>query len=122
MTIPVENQPGGRRSRVLLALTTAYGILYVLFMMTNQYGSAGAEPTVVKLLFGIFLIGYVLVWVHEALGGAIFALWWLGMWYLGLFVARQDPLNGIVMGVPLVVLGILFIVRWYKRRSRPEHS
>lgn len=122
MNIHDENQPDGRRSRVLLALTTVYGVLYVLFMVTGQYGTEGAEPTVVKLLFGIFLVGYVLLWVHEALGGAIFVLWWLGMWYLGLFVARQDPLNGIVMGVPLVVLGILFIVRSYKRRSRLEHS
>lgn len=119
MDTPAANQPGRSRSRVLLALTTVYGALYVLFMATNQYGSSGAEPTVVKFLFAVFLVGYVLVWIHEALGGIVFVLWWFGMWYLALFVAQEDPGNGVSMGVPLLVLGVLFIVGWYKRRRRP---
>ncbi len=106
-----------RRSTSLLVFTSIFGLLYVIFMATESYGTAGDEPMVVRLLFVVFLAGYFVVWKHEGLGGLIFVLWWIGMWYLGLFVAQQDRGAGVVMGLPLFVLAILFIVSWYKRRS-----
>jgi hypothetical protein len=105
------------RSRILLVLTSIYALLYVLFMVTEQYGTAGSEPTVVKILFGLFLIGYVIVWMNEGLGGAIFVVWWIGMWYLGLFVAQSDRGAAQVIGFPLFVLGLLFIYAGLKKRK-----
>jgi len=40
------------------------------------------------------------------------------MWYLGLFVAVRDKGAGVVMGVPMFIIGILFIVFWYRRDVR----
>jgi len=75
----------------------------------------GAEPIVVRLLFLLFLVGYALTWKNEGLGGAMFVVWWVGTWYLGLFVAEQDRGAAIVLGLPLFVLAILFIRAWYRR-------
>ncbi len=113
----------GRHSRLLLVLTSVYGLCYLLLIVFKQYNPYGAEPLVVKLLFLLFLVGYALVWVNEGLGGAIFVLWWLGMWYLGLVVAQSDRGAAVVMGFPLFVLAILFLVAWYRRRrARPAGS
>ena len=104
-------------SRVLLILTSLYGILYLAFILSGSYGASGSEPIVVRLLFVLFLVGYLVTWKNEGLGGLIFVLWWVGMWYLGLFIVEHDRGAGVVMGLPLFILGILFIVSWY-RKSR----
>ena len=109
-------QPPSRRSKALLILTSIYGLLYLVFMASGNYGSAGSEPVVVMLLFLLFLVGYAVAWLDERFGGVLFVLWWAGQWYLALFVARTDRGAGVAMGVPLVVLGILFIVAWYRKR------
>jgi len=105
------------RSRILLVLTSIYALLYILFMVTKQYGTAGSEPTVVKILFALFLVGYIVAWMNEGLGGAIFVVWWIGMWYLGVFVAQSDRGAAVVMGFPLFVLAVLFIIAWFKKRK-----
>ncbi|MCU0236973.1 MAG: hypothetical protein MUC72_07805 [Acidobacteria bacterium] len=109
MAEPSRSLPRGKRSRVLLVLTSLYGLLYVIFIASGNYGASGSEPLVVKLLFVLFIAGYVVAWKNERLGGALFLLWWIGMWYLGLFVARHDRGAGVVMGIPLVILAILLM-------------
>jgi hypothetical protein len=106
-----------RRSKILLVLTSIYGLLYILFLASGSYGSGGSEPIVVNLLFLLFLAGYAAVWLDERIGGVVFVLWWAGMWYLGLVVSLEDGGNAVVMGAPLFVLGISFIVSWYRRRE-----
>ena len=113
-----DSRPRRGRSTTLLILTSIYGLLYLFFMVTESYGTAGSEPTVVKLLFLLFLVGYAAVWWNERLGGLLFALWWAGMWYLALFVVQTDHGAGVVMGVPLFILAILFIISWYRRRGQ----
>ena len=88
-----------------------------MFIISGSYGTSGSEPTVVKLLFVLFLVGYFIIWKNEGLGGLIFALWWIGMWYLGFFVAEHDRGAGVAMGFPLFVLAVLFIISWYRKRA-----
>ena len=115
----MKDNPGkpsqSKHSRTLLILTSLYGVLYLLFMITENYGTTGSEPTFVKLFFGLFIVGYLIVWKNEGLGGLIFVLWWIGMWYLGFFVAQHDRGAAVVMGFPLFVLAILFLISWYRR-------
>ena len=40
------------------------------------------------------------------------------MWYHGLFVAAHDRGAGAVMGVPVFIVAILFLVYWYRRDVR----
>jgi len=105
------------RSRSLLILISVYALLYILLIVAKQYGTAGSEPKVVKILFALFLVGYFFVWMNEGLGGAIFVVWWIGMWYLGLFVAQSDRGAAQVLGFPGFVLGVLFIIAWFKKRK-----
>ena len=115
MTRNTNGPPIKRHSMILLILTSVYGLLYVVFMATGSYGTTGSEPTVVKLLFLLFLIGYASAWLNEGLAGIIFVSWWIGMWYLGLFISQGDRGDGVVMGLPLFILAILFIRSWYRR-------
>jgi hypothetical protein len=39
------------------------------------------------------------------------------MWILGLFIAEQDRGVGVVIGIPIFILGVLFIVKWFRKRS-----
>lgn len=105
------------RSIVLMVLTTVYGLLYVAFIAAEVHGMSGNEPLVVRLLFALFLLGYAALWWNEAAGGVVFVLWWIGMWYLGFFVVEHDRGAGVVLGIPLFALGLLFIVRWWRKRS-----
>jgi hypothetical protein len=105
------------RSKALLILTSIYGLLYVMFIVSGSNGSSGSEPIVVNILFALFLVGYAAVWKNEGLGGLIFVLWWIGMWYLGFFVAQHDRGAAVVLGFPLFVLALLLIRSWYRKRS-----
>ncbi len=109
--------PQSRRSTLLLVLTSIYGVLYLALVVSGQYGTTGSEPAVVKALALVFLVGYVVVWLDERAGGVVFVLWYAGMCYLALFVVRQDRGVGVVLGAPLLALGISFIVSWTRRRD-----
>ncbi len=103
-------------SKVLKVLTTIHAVLYVLFIVTGSYGHTGDEPLVVNLLFVVFLVGYAIMWKNEMIAGWIFVLWWIGMWYLGIFIAETDKGSGVAMGVPLFIMAILFIITGRKKR------
>jgi hypothetical protein len=76
------------------------------------------ESIIVNLLFIVFLIGFYLSWEREVLAGMIFIFWWAGMWYLALFVVEHDRGAGVVMGIPLFIFGIGFIITGYKKKKR----
>jgi hypothetical protein len=107
----------------LQILTSTYAFLYLLFIVgniTENTAPYNAEYIVVNLLFVLFLVGYFFSWKNERIAGLLFIFWWLGMWYLGLFVVETDRGAGVVMGLPLFILGILFIVSWYRKRLVKE--
>ncbi len=137
MTDQIDSQQGQarRHSKGLLIATSIYGLLYLWFIIvsfipspegswistTVPFDPFDLEMILVKLLFLLFLIGYLAVWRNEGIGGAVFLLWWVAMWCLEIFVSAPikdgDGGGGIAMGFPLFVLGILFVRRWYKERS-----
>jgi hypothetical protein len=98
--------------RILLSI---YAILYVIigsgdFLSINAPNSWGIEYSVLKILFIIFVIGYLISWKNELASGVIFILWFLGMCYENFFLCTSDCGAGIVMGIPLLILSIFFIV------------
>ena len=110
-----------KHPKVLLTLTTIYGALYIVLILSfllfenPDFNNINLEGIIVSLAIIVFLIGYYFSWKNELIGGVIFIFWWGIMWYLGLFVAERDKGAGVVMGVPMFIIGILFIVYWYKR-------
>jgi len=108
-----------KHSKVLLTLTTIYGILYLIFVISSFFQEPfDLERIIVYLAFIIFLVGYYYCWRNEMIGGIIFILWWGIMWYLGLFIAEHDRGAGVVMGIPLFIIGIIFIVSWYRKKGK----
>ena len=137
MTDQIDSQPGQarRRSKALLIATSIFGLLYLIFIILGFIPAPGGSPVsstvpfkpfdlegiCVKLLFLLFLVGYLVVWKNDGIGGAVFILWYVAMWGVELLIVApikpKDWGGGIAMGLPLFVLGILFVVRWYKGRS-----
>jgi len=124
-----------KRSTGLLIVTFIFGLLYLSFIIlslvpnpagspvstTLPYQPFDREQIYVKALFVLFLVGYIVAWRNEGIGGAMFILWFLAMWGVELLIVApikpKDWGGGIAMGFPLFVLGILFVVRWYRRKG-----
>ncbi len=137
MTDEVSNQPGQARtrSRGPLKATSVYGLLYLWFIISSfipspegswvssnvPYEPPYPEQMFIVLLFLLFLIGYLVVSKSELIGGIIFLLYWVAMWWVEIFVFAPiiggDAGGGIAMGFPVFVLGVLFVRRWYKARN-----
>jgi peptidoglycan/LPS O-acetylase OafA/YrhL len=112
---------------VLHALLTIYGLLYLIFIIdtfisSDTYDPYNAENIIVNLAFFFFLIGYFMAWKNEGLAGLIFVLWWAVMWVLALFIVEHDKGGGVVMGLPLFILGILFIISRYRKTGKEKSA
>jgi hypothetical protein len=119
MTVQIDNQQKrmrGRSKGLLIALTI-YGVLYSIIFGPDLANLGLCIPS---LLFLLFLVGYLIVWKNEGIGGAVFILWYVAWWGLSpLIIASENKDSfylGVIFGLPLFSLGILFVVSWYKRR------
>jgi hypothetical protein len=107
MTDRIDN-PGQtrKRSTALLIATSVFGLLYLWFIVvsfipapqgnwistTVPFEPFDVEQISVKLLFLLFLIGYLLVWRNVLIGGTVFLVWWVAMWCHEIFVSA--PIKG----------------------------
>ncbi len=107
-----------KRFSQLQIILTIYGLLYLLLIITDLSTLENFEQIVVNLAFVLFLIGYYMVWKNEGVAGIIFIFWWIIMWFLALFIAGPDREAGVVMGLPVFILGILFIISWYRKKGK----
>ncbi|MGD0342027.1 MAG: hypothetical protein ABSA76_10015 [Bacteroidales bacterium] len=120
MDTELDGKTGKSKNRslwLLRILLSTYAILYILigwddFLSQNSWN---IEYSALKILFAIFIIGYVISWKNELASGVIFILWFLGMCYENFFlcpggIKGQDCGNGIAMGIPLLIFSIFFIV------------
>ncbi len=118
----LKEQIKKRKFSVLQIILTIYGLLYLLFIIASlnpidNYEPYNLENIIVNLAFVLFLIGYYVVWKSERTAGIIFVIWWVVMWCLALFIAKTDRGSGVVMGLPLFILGVLFIISWYRKKA-----
>lgn len=123
------------RSTGLLTTLSAYGLLYLWFFITSFIpapegnwisSTVPFEPSwspefiAIRLMFVLFLAGYLVAWKNEGVAGIIFILWWDVMWGMDLLVMGPSGPEGgggaIALGLPVFVLGILFLVNSKKRR------
>ena len=104
--------------RILLSI---YAVLYLMigwddFLSVNAPNSWNIEYSALKILFALFVIGYVISWKNELASGIIFILWFLGMCYENFFLCTSDCGAGIGMGIPLLILSIFFIVYGIRKK------
>ena len=118
MESELDNKRGKSKNKslwTLRILLSLYAILYVIlgssdFLSIYAPDSWSIEYSALKILFVMFLIGYIISWMNELASGVIFILWFLGMCYENLFLCTRDCGDGIAMGIPLLILGILLII------------
>jgi hypothetical protein len=106
---------------ILRILLSIYALLYIMigwddFLSINAPNSWNIEYSALKILFAIFVIGYVISWKNELASGVIFILWFLGMCYENFFLCTSDCGAGIAMGIPLLILSIFFIVYGIRKK------
>ena len=116
-----------KRPKILLTIATIYAVLYAALIISyiffeDSSSEITPEGIINTLAFIVFYMGYYYSWKNELIAGIIFVFWWIIMWYLALFVAETDKGVGVVMGVPLFIVAILFIVFWYRKRLRTKNS
>jgi hypothetical protein len=91
---------------------TLSAIIY-FFVVLGEGTPPFTEPlfgvAMVYVLFLFFLLGYYHVWKNEKFSGKIFIAWYILLWALALFVWTNAGLT-LVMGFPIFVLGILFLI------------
>ncbi len=118
MATELDDKRGKSKNRYLWTLRILliiYAIFYLIFITdyffpTNAVNSWDIENSALKILFVIFVIGYVISWKNELAAGVIFLLWFIGMCYENFFLCTSDCGAGIAMGIPLLILGILLII------------
>jgi hypothetical protein len=123
METELDNKKGKSKNRslwVLRILLSIYAVLYILigwddFLSINTWN---IEYSALKILFAIFVIGYVISWKNELASGVIFILWFLGMCYENVFLCTSDCGAGIGMGIPLLILSIFFIVYGIRKKRQ----
>ena len=116
-----------RTAKTLQILTGIYLVLYVIGIVSSLLNSElsflNLSDNLFLLLFLIFISGFVLCWKQEKIAGIILMIWNAGIWAYGLFLNRhQDGGMFCVMAVPVLVLGTLLILRWYKSSVSPQPS
>jgi hypothetical protein len=120
METELDKKRGKNRNRglwTLRILLTIYAMFYLILGSEDLLSiyAQNSFDIALKILFAIFVIGYVISWRKELASGVIFIFWFLGMCYANFFlcpggITGQDCGNGIVMGIPLLILSIFFIV------------
>ncbi len=120
METELDEKRGKSKNRglwTLRILLTIYAILYVILGSEDllSLNAQNSFDIALKILFAIFIIGYVISWKNELASGVIFVLWFLGMCFANFFlcpggITGQDCGGGIAFGIPLLILSIFFIV------------
>lgn len=76
-------------------------------------------------LLSVWIFGFIMVWKKPAMAGWIFVFWFLFL--LGTIIMDRGgleiPVAGVVIGLPGLILGILFILKGRKlRKTLPERD
>jgi hypothetical protein len=107
---------------ILRILLSIYALLYLLLgseeFLSNSWD---VWNSALKILFAIFVIGYIISWKNVLASGVIFIFWFLGMCFANFLlcpggITGMDCGNGIAFGIPLLILSIFFIIYGIKKK------
>lgn len=108
----------------LYIILMAYFILYVLFLEPwnwDGFSNITPEYAAVYILFLLFLVGFSLAWKYPVVTGVIFFVWNAGMYVLEGFFVEKDGGFGIIAGLPLLAMGVLFIIHGTREKdAKPD--
>ncbi len=110
-----------KETTVIQYLTLGYSVFYILFILAVSSDvdltALKVEEIGVLLLFILFIVGVLLSWYNSLITGVIFLIWNVGMWIVELFFVEKDGGFGIISGIPLIVLGVFFILQGIEKNK-----
>jgi hypothetical protein len=108
-----------KTTRVLQILTSAYAALYVAAVVVSfvqgdlVFSSLTDKLLVIPVL--IIIAGAVWSWSKVKTAGIILMAWTASVWFYDLYLARGlDSGMVSIMAVPVMVMGALLLLEWYK--------
>ena len=114
------NHPQETRKKALLIVTRILASLLAMFFMATfgpkifegiieiYRGEEGWEGIVMMLTFLVFIVGFILSWWKKCWGGIIILL--ASIIQMGPFLIIDGNLGSLIFGVPLFVVGALFLL------------
>jgi len=118
MAYVIGNKDGLTRwmRRLARGMGTIVAAFFLLIGIGSAFGDSipwSMESTVITVLFTTLVVGVIIAWWREGIGGLIVTL---GAITLGAFAYCTADHNKVyamvVMGGPLLVSGILFLICW----------
>lgn len=114
--------PIGTGSKILIFITIILSsVLFLFFSIAlvpkiiggiidegvSSLYSGGWEGLVMIWTYVVFLIGFIIVWWHKLIGGIIIFL--SSILQMAPFLIINGNLGSLIFGIPLLVVGLLFI-------------
>ncbi len=108
-----------KTTRALQIITSAYAALYVAAIVISFFqGELDFSNLLDRLLLLpvlLIIAGAVLSWTNVKVAGIILMVWTTCVWFYDLYLNRgQDSGMVSILAVPVMVMGALFILQWYK--------
>jgi hypothetical protein len=106
--------------------TAAYTVGVVIgvydFFSENSFKEIRFEDVYVIILFLVYVAGFILSWKREHLAGSIILSWLVLLWTGTGFIFSESDGMALVLGLPALPLGILFLLLGFrrKREEKPE--
>lgn len=106
---------------ILRVFTTIAAVFYTLIFIDEAFPPY--DPNLRESNFGIvmifilfvwFLFGYYYIWKNEKWAGFFLITWWVGL-FLTAWLVWFDGNVTVVLGFPIFILGILFLI--YSRKK-----
>ena len=114
-----------RIRRIARILSVIYFVIFVFIIIMETIDQHGGEASPRDLVLVAFIpvgtfLGMALAWRWEGLGGVISTLSVLGF-YVAMFILDGDlPQAGILILLPLIIPGVLFLISWALHRQESD--
>jgi hypothetical protein len=113
--------------RNLRIIVLVYAALYLTGLVSSFYNGELSFYKFKDILFFVFFIiflsGIALLWIRERISGIIFMVWNAFIWIYDLQLSRGDDSGMIsILTVPVMVIGALSCMEWYKSSVNPQPS
>ncbi len=108
-----------KSTKILQIITGALSVLYfvgiAISFLEGGLSSLNLIDYLSLALLLIFMAGFALSWTRVKIAGIILMVWNAGAWILDLCLIRdRDQFFISIMAVPVMVIGALFLLQWYK--------
>lgn len=116
-----------KSTRILWILTGVYAAMYFtgigIALHERELSFRNLNDILFLLLSVIFLSAIALLWANKKTAGIIFMAWNTGIWIHDFLLERgQDTGMLSIMAIPIMIIGALFCLEWYKTSGKSQQS